>query len=129
MSHTVTGETNQTANSVLAFKPNKMSEYSTGAGQGKCNLLQTSELDASFARMHAGSEPPPDEIVEIGFDALLLAEGEWSQTCKRLGVGKSVDRFTQAIGWLHRVTASVTYRYRPHYIGSQPPLRNRRSAW
>ena len=90
------GQTNQTANSVLSFKPNKTSEYTTGAGQGKCNMLQTSELDPSFAL--AGSEAPPDEIEEIGFDALLLAEGEWSQTCKRLGVGKSIDRFTQAIG-------------------------------
>ena len=73
-----------------------MAEYTTGVGQGKCNMLQTSDLDPSFAL--AGSEAPPDEIEEIGFDALLLAEGEWSQTCKRLGVGKSIDRFTQAIG-------------------------------
>ena len=29
---------------------------------------------------------------------LTLTLGEWSQTCKRLGVGKSIDRFTQAIG-------------------------------
>ena len=30
--------------------------------------------------------------------ALPQTLGEWSQTCKRLGVGKSIDRFTQAIG-------------------------------
>ena len=28
----------------------------------------------------------------------FLAEGEWSPTCKRLGVTKSIDRFTTAIG-------------------------------
>jgi len=73
------GKTNQTANSVLAFKPNKTSDYAAGVGQGKCNMLQLSELDPSFA-LPAG-EAPPEGIDTVGFDALLLAEGEWSQTC------------------------------------------------
>jgi len=33
-----------------------MAEYTTGVGQGKCNMLQTSDLDPSFAL--AGSEAP-----------------------------------------------------------------------
>ena len=31
---------------------------------------------------------------------MLLAEGEWSQTCKKLGFTKSVDKFSQAIGFV-----------------------------
>ena len=60
---------------------------------GKCNQLQTSEIDPTFAIR--GSNPTPPGVETIDFDALLLAEGEWSPTCKRLGVSKSVDRFSQ----------------------------------
>ena len=88
--------THQTAGGVLDFKPNKMGDYTSGVGQGKCNMLQTSELDTSFAL--AGSEALPAGVAALPFDALLLAEGEWSPTCKRLGVTKSIDRFTTAIG-------------------------------
>jgi len=35
---------------------------------------------------------------EPTFDALLLAEGEWSSTCKKLSVTKAIDRFSLAIG-------------------------------
>ena len=45
-------------------------------GQGKCNMLQQSELDPSFA---LGADDAAAQ--ESGFDALLLAEGEWSTTC------------------------------------------------
>ena len=88
--------THQTSGGALAFKPNKTADYGAGIGQGKCNLLATSELDVSFA---LGAEVARPEGVEaVAFDSLLLAEGEWSTTCKRLGVAKSIDRFTQAIG-------------------------------
>ena len=40
----------------------------------------------------------PDGVQRLEFDALLLAEGEWSATCKRLGITKSIDRFSTAIG-------------------------------
>lgn len=88
--------TSQTANGVLDFKPNKTGDYTRGAGQGKCNLLHEALLDASFAL--AATEPPPAESEALPFDALVLAEGEWSASCARLGVTKSVDRFAQAIG-------------------------------
>ena len=59
-------------------------------------MLQQSELDPSFA-LGADATPPPN-VKKVSFDALLLAEGEWSTTCTKLGVTKSIDRFTQAIG-------------------------------
>jgi len=40
----------------------------------------------------------PSDVRLVQFDALALAEGEWSPTCKRLGVTKTVDRFATAIG-------------------------------
>ena len=93
--------THQTAGGALDFKPNKMAEYSTGVGQGKCNLMQTSSLDAEFAGLRldaaAGDAAPPG-VSRLPYDALLLAEGEWSRTCSKLGISKTVDRFTQAIG-------------------------------
>ena len=88
--------THQTTGGVLDFKPRKAGEYKTGAGQGKCNQLQTSDLDEDFA-LPAGAQCP-EGVERVAFDALILAEGEWSETCKRLGVTKSIDRFTQAIG-------------------------------
>jgi hypothetical protein len=88
--------THQTKGGALDFKPLKLAEYSVGVGQGKCNLLQSSALDESFvARADA---PVPDGVAPLPFDAMLLAEGEWSETCKRLGVTKSIDRFTQERG-------------------------------
>ena len=91
--------THQTAGGVLGFKPNKQTDYTTGVGQGKCNQLQVSELDSGFALASSTPRPPSDAPVRVlEFDALLLAEGEWSKTCSRLGVGKSIDKFTQAIG-------------------------------
>lgn len=81
------------ATGVLDFKPSKAGDYHSATGMGKCNQLQTSEIDPTFAIR--GSNPTPPGVETIDFDALLLAEGEWSPTCKRLGVSKSVDRFSQ----------------------------------
>jgi len=88
--------THQTSAGVLDFKPNKTGDYTTGVGQGKCNQIQASEIDPTFAL--AADISKPDFIETYAFDALLLAEGEWSQTSKRLGISKSIDRFSQAIG-------------------------------
>ena len=81
----------------LDFKPNKTAEYERGGNQGLCNFLQTSELDRSFATT-AGAPPPDGAEAAYPFEALLLAEGEWSSTCKKLGVTKAIDRFSLAIG-------------------------------
>jgi hypothetical protein len=89
-------ETHQTADGTLAFKPLKTGEYSTGIGQGRCNLMQTSGLDPSL--IVSPDQVPSGDVSVAPLDALILAEGEWSDTCKRLGIEKSVDRFTQAIG-------------------------------
>ena len=72
--------TSQTSGGVLDFKPDKTGEYERGAGQGKCNLLQESSLDASFA-LAATDAPPPGCSEALEFDALVLAEGEWSRSC------------------------------------------------
>ena len=45
-----------------------------------------------------GAREPPRDVRRFAFDALALAEGEWSMTCKRLGVTKTIDRFATAIG-------------------------------
>ena len=86
-------QTHQTTGGVLDFKPSKESEYRKGAGQGACNLLQQSALDVSFTPS-SGATPPTDATI-IPCDAVLLAEGEWSETCKRAGFTKSVDKFSQ----------------------------------
>jgi hypothetical protein len=80
----------------LAFKPSKLGDYSRGALQGGNNLLAKSEVSKDFV-FGADREPPAD-VRKLSFDALALAEGEWSPTCKMLGVTKTVDRFATAIG-------------------------------
>ena len=42
--------------------------------------------------------PRPPSVRRVQFEALVLAEGERSPTCKSLGVTKTVDRFATAIG-------------------------------
>lgn len=81
----------------LDFKPNKTADYERTAGQGLCNYLQASELDTAFALL-AGAPPPDGADAQYAFEALLLAEGEWSSTCKKLSVTKAIDRFSLAIG-------------------------------
>ena len=81
----------------LDFKPNKMSDYERAANQGLCNYLQQSALDRTFA-LGAGAPKPDGADKSYAFDALLLAEGEWSATCKKLSVTKAIDRFSLAIG-------------------------------
>ena len=89
-------DTSQTSAGVLDFKPDKRGQYERGAGQGRCNLLQESLLDPNFC-LRAESETP-EGVTSRPFEALVLAEGEWSTTCSKLGVTKSIDRFAQAIG-------------------------------
>jgi len=89
-------QTHQTAGGVLDFKPNKQAEYSKGAGMGACNMVQATSLDATFVA--APGAAPPDGAEALEFDALVLAEGEWSNTCKRLGFTKNIDKFSTAIG-------------------------------
>jgi len=81
---------------VLDFKASKTDAYVTGAGQGKCNLMQVSELDTSFALRAAADAPA--SVSRLPFEALLLAEGEWSDTSSKLGITKAVDKFPLALG-------------------------------
>ena len=75
----------------LDFKPNKTGDYERKGNQGRCNYLQESELDRAFA-VAAGASPPGGADASYPFDSLLLAEGEWSSTCKKLSVTKAIDR-------------------------------------
>jgi len=81
----------------LEFKPSKAADYFKGAGQGRLNYMQASPLDSTFA-IADGADPPEGANTMLPFDALLLAEGEWSRSCSRLGVVKAIDRFSLAIG-------------------------------
>ena len=81
----------------LEFKPDKTADYLKGPGQGRLNYMQTSELDTSFTLLD-GASAPEGSTSQLPFEVLLLAEGEWSQSCKRLGVTKAIDRFSLAIG-------------------------------
>ena len=56
---------------VLDFKASKTDAYVTGAGQGKCNLMQVSELDTSFALRAAADAPA--SVSRLPFEALLYA--------------------------------------------------------
>eukprot|EP00164_Ancoracysta_twista_P001670 GFYU01002192.1.p1 GENE.GFYU01002192.1~~GFYU01002192.1.p1 ORF type:complete len:593 (-),score=113.74 GFYU01002192.1:61-1839(-) len=74
----------------LKLKPNKTGDY---IATGKCNAVDTPEVDASFFQVSSCGE---EELVAT--DAFLIAEGEWSQSARKLGVKKTVDKFKQAIG-------------------------------
>mmetsp|Transcript_25558 Transcript_25558/g.64966 ORF Transcript_25558/g.64966 Transcript_25558/m.64966 type:complete len:456 (-) Transcript_25558:303-1670(-) len=59
-------------------------------------MMAVSEVSREFVL--GPSNAAPAGVRCFRFDALALAEGEWSPTCKRLGVTKTVDRFATAIG-------------------------------
>ena len=59
-------------------------------------MLATSEVSKEFVL--GPMAVAPSDVRLVPFDALALAEGEWSPTCKRLGVTKIVDRFATTIG-------------------------------
>ena len=62
----------------------------------RCNMTQRNSLDATFAL--SADVTLPGGLVSLPFDALLIAEGEWSNSCNRLGIDKAVNVFSQAIG-------------------------------
>lgn len=58
----------------------------------KCNMVERPEVDLDFfSFVH-------DAKNSARFDALIIAEGDWSKTSKRLGFVKKIDKFNQAIG-------------------------------
>lgn len=73
----------------LEFKPSKLGDYRTTY---KCNLVDDAEMDESFVT----KQIPGAKL--IPFNACVIAEGEWSQSCRSLGFRKTVDRFKQALG-------------------------------
>mmetsp|Transcript_10109 Transcript_10109/g.17785 ORF Transcript_10109/g.17785 Transcript_10109/m.17785 type:complete len:598 (+) Transcript_10109:95-1888(+) len=75
----------------LKFKPDKTADYSATF---LCNMVEEPDVDFVFTN----AKTKGTDIETIPFDALVIAEGEWSQTSKKLGFHKSVDRFSRAIG-------------------------------
>ena len=80
----------------LDFKMDKSGDYTRGALQGACNAMTMTEAAREFVL--PGASHPPREVRRLHFDALVIAEGEWSTTCNLLGITKVVARFATAIG-------------------------------
>ncbi|GBG24766.1 F-actin-methionine sulfoxide oxidase mical1 [Hondaea fermentalgiana] len=74
----------------LSFKPKKTADYEATF---RCNMVDNPQLDPTFLKGVATAEEK-----EVSFDSLIVAEGEWSQSLRKLGFQKSVDRFSRAIG-------------------------------
>jgi hypothetical protein len=51
----------------------------------------------------------PSDVRRYAFDALVIAEGEWSTTCNLLGVTKAVDKFATAIGLIVNVEVEPSH--------------------
>jgi len=106
----------------LDFKEDKSVTYTRGALQGVCNTMAMAEVMRGFV-LPGASHPPddvrwlhfdeprdcdglrwiatdclPHQVRRLHFDALVIAEGEWSTTCSLLGITKAVDKFATAIG-------------------------------
>lgn len=95
----------------LDFKKDKTGDYSDTY---KCNMMFTPEVDYSlflpFTAMQENEVTAAEKISKLktnskvkkafafDYDALVLAEGEWSTTSSKLGFEKVVDKFNQAIG-------------------------------
>ena len=73
-------------------------------------LTLTSQVSKEF--VCAIDRQPPSNIRRVSFDAIAIAEGEWSATCKKLGVTKTVDRFATAIGLIVNMRSGT----RPHAL-------------
>lgn len=77
----------------LDFKPLKTGDYTATF---KCNMVEEPAVNPEFFLQEAKQADTAQ--LTHSFDALLVAEGEWSRTCRNLGVKKTVDRFAQALG-------------------------------
>mmetsp|Transcript_615 Transcript_615/g.754 ORF Transcript_615/g.754 Transcript_615/m.754 type:complete len:613 (-) Transcript_615:94-1932(-) len=108
---------------VLSFKPDKRGDYEMTF---KCNMIDTPEVDYDFfvpfdkaaeidgkanltktstwisstlkRKSVVANNTSESKVAAFSFDALIIAEGEWSPSSKKIGVEKTIDRFNQAIG-------------------------------
>ena len=87
----------------LDFKKDKSADYSKGKLQGVCNTMATSEVAKEF--VVAGGKVPPNDVRRIQFDALVIAEGEWSTTCnlRTYRLGSNTARQRGALPYGHTV--------------------------
>lgn len=68
----------------------------------KCNAIEYTEVRQDF--VNGDNEVHEEDEVRIDFDAYIIAEGEWSNTTKKLGFNKSIDKFAQALGLVINMT-------------------------
>lgn len=66
----------------------------------RCNMVTNPEIDQEFI---GNNKLNKDDLLEndkkvVNFDALFIAEGEWSTTAEKLGFNKTIDKFKQAFG-------------------------------
>lgn len=85
----------------------KQKDYATEKGMERC------EVDPAF--LNASNSTDPDGAVatthkmeNIAFDAYMIAEGGWSDSTKKLGFDKMVDKFQSAFGLV------INMKYNPH---------------
>jgi len=68
----------------------------------KCNAMEYAEVCQDF--VNGDADAHEEDEVRIPFDTYIIAEGEWSNTTKKLGFNKSVDKFAQALGLVINMT-------------------------
>ena len=82
------------ATAALSFKPDKHARASVERTSW-CNSYEAVDLDVCFV---GGGDGKRATVATVPFDAMLIAEGEWSATTRSLGFDKTIDRFTLALG-------------------------------
>merc|ERR550525_371782 len=83
---------NDETEAALSFKPNKTEGYEKTS---KCNAMESNGVDSSFVQ--CDTEELKGET-RCEFDAYIIAEGEWSDSTKKLGFDKLIEKFAPAIG-------------------------------
>jgi len=67
----------------------------------KCNLIERTNVDDAFID---GAGASIAKEVRIQFGHYIIAEGEWSNTTRKCGFDKTIDKFGGAIGFIINMT-------------------------
>jgi len=68
----------------------------------KCNAVEHAAVSQEF--LSGGASIPSDDETLVSFDSYIIAEGEWSNTTKKLAFDKTIDKFAQALGLVINMT-------------------------
>jgi hypothetical protein len=99
------------AQTATSFKQDKTAGYTT-AGTGKCNSTEEAEVNPEFLGMRGFVEVDQalqkEEAGErvLPFHGLVIAEGEWSKSTRKLGFRKTIDTFNRSIGLIINMKVS-----------------------